>query len=100
MNLWPESFLLFGLAFYPALFLAVVWHEFGHYLAARIVGRRVLAWGVGMARPWLKVPHGDAVFFVGRPLTAGITLLSPPVLRRRPGADFAIIAAGPTASFL
>ncbi len=58
---WPESWLTFWLAFYPALMLAVAWHELGHYLVARLLGHRVLATaGVfisGAALGMLPVPR-------------------------------------------
>ena len=34
----PESWLVVAIAYYPALVLAVVWHEAGHLIGARLVG--------------------------------------------------------------
>ena len=50
-----SGFLYYLTAFALALGILVVVHEFGHYLAARWVGVKVLRFSVGFGRPlWAK----------------------------------------------
>ena len=43
------------LAFLVAIGVLVAVHEYGHYLAARLVGVRVLRYSIGFGRPlWMR----------------------------------------------
>ncbi len=95
-----DSPLLFGLAIGPAMFLAVILHEVGHVVAATCAGIPVAAWGVGYRSPWFYRRIANTTFYLGRPLTGGLTLCLRPSLERRPIHEFILILGGPVASGL
>jgi hypothetical protein len=97
----PESWFVLALAYFPTLVLAVIWHEAGHLIGARLVRAPVAAWGVGLARPHFSFPLAGTRFYFGRPYSGGLTLVIPEIFatkRRRRAAIF--IAAGPLASLV
>lgn len=97
----PESWLALAAAYFPTLILAVIWHEAGHLVGARLVGVPVAAWGVGMARPHFSFPLAGTRFFFGRPYSGGLTLVVPELFAagRLPRAAI-YVAGGPLASLL
>lgn len=52
------------LAFLLAIGVLVTFHEYGHYLAARLMGVRVLRFSVGFGRPLLRVVRGGTEWCV------------------------------------
>jgi regulator of sigma E protease len=102
-------------AFLVALGLLIVFHEYGHYLAARFFDVKVLRFSVGFGRPIVSRRHGpDQTEWAlgGFPFGGYVKMLDEregpvapaeahrafnrqPVLRR-----FVIVAAGPVANFL
>jgi hypothetical protein len=91
---------LFLLATGPAMFLSVILHEFGHVLAARCAGIDVTAWGVGYRRPWFSCKVGSSVFYLGRPLSGGMTFTLHRKLDREPVKEFIMVLGGPMANLL
>jgi regulator of sigma E protease len=103
------------IAFLVALGLLIVFHEYGHYLAARFFDVKVLRFSVGFGRPVLSRRYGpDQTEWAlgGFPLGGYVKMLDEregpvapaethrafnrqPVYRR-----FVIVAAGPVANFL
>jgi len=97
----PESWLVLAVAYFPALILAVIWHEAGHVIGARLVGVPVAAWGVGLARPHFSYPLAGSRFYFGRPYSSGLTLVVPELFaanRLRRAAVY--VSGGPLASLL
>ncbi len=94
----PESWPVFWVACVPAWLLAVLWHEIGHCLAARCVGRPVLAWGLGAHKPWFYVRRGSTSFFLARPLIMGLTLTASRFPQRGKAEQFWLLAGGPLAT--
>lgn len=110
-----SNFLYYLAAFAVVLGVLVVVHEFGHYLAARWVGVKVLRFSVGFGRPlWARrFGKDDTEWAIGAfPLGGYVKMLDEregevpasdlarsfnrqPVQRR-----MAIVAAGPLANFL
>jgi len=110
-----SGFLYYLVAFAVALGILVVVHEFGHYLAARWVGVKVLRFSVGFGRPlWARRWGRDGTEWAiaAFPLGGYVKMLDEregevpadevhrsfnrqPVLRR-----MVIVAAGPAANFL
>jgi regulator of sigma E protease len=103
------------LAFVVALGALIVFHEFGHYLVARLCGVKVLRFSVGFGRPLLRRTFGkDATEWVltAFPLGGYVKMLDEregPVApeeigrafnRQSLGRRFAIVLAGPVANFL
>jgi hypothetical protein len=95
---WQSSGLVFLLAILPSMVLAVVVHEAGHVIAARLVGRQILAWGIGFQKPWFRARCGRSVFYAGFPLTSGVTIACHRLLEREPLADFLFVLGGPAAT--
>lgn len=61
------TLLLLALCLYPALFVAVVIHEAGHALFAKLLGYRVTSLGLGTARPFFRTTFpGGAIFYLCR----------------------------------
>ena len=103
------------LAFVCALSILVTIHEFGHYLAARWIGVKVLRFSVGFGKP-LITRHwgsdGTAWSIAAIPLGGYVKMLDEregPVAaseasrafnRQTPAARIAIVAAGPVANLL
>jgi len=102
-------------AFLVTLGVLIVVHEFGHYLAARACGVRVLRFSVGFGRPlWSKrfSPEGTEWAIAAFPLGGYVKMLDehegpvPPdqlafAFNRQPvGRRMLIVAAGPAANFL
>src|SRR5438132_12126949 len=52
------NFAIIVLAFVVALGVLIVFHEFGHYLIARLLGVKVLRFSVGFGRPLWRVRSG------------------------------------------
>ena len=102
------------LAFLLALAVLVVFHELGHFLAARLAGVKVLRFSVGFGRPLLRHVAGDGVEWVlsAIPLGGYVKMLderegpvapaeAPKAFNRASvGRRFFIVAAGPLANFL
>lgn len=102
-------------AFLVALGLLIVFHEYGHYLAARFFNVKVLRFSVGFGRPILVRRHGpDQTEWAlgGFPLGGYVKMLDEregPVAaaeahrafnRQSVYRRFVIVAAGPIANFL
>ncbi len=97
----PDSWFVLAAAYFPTLILAVIWHEAGHVVGARLVGVPVSAWGVGLARPHFSFPLAGSRFYFGRPYSSGLTLVVPELFaanRLRRAAIY--VAGGPLASLL
>ncbi len=102
------------LAFLLALAVLVVFHELGHFLAARLAGVKVLRFSVGFGRPVLRHVAADGVEWVlsAIPLGGYVKMLDEhegPVApaeahrafnRASVGRRLFIVAAGPLANFL
>lgn len=97
---WPHSYAVFLIALIPAMILAVILHETGHVIAARCVGIRVLAWGVGMRRPWFSFSVDNSIFYFGRPFSSGLTLPAKTTFERESTKELLLILGGPLASIL
>jgi regulator of sigma E protease len=110
-----NSFLYYLVAFAVALGILVVVHEFGHYLAARWAGVKVLRFSVGFGRPlWARRLGQDGTEWViaAFPLGGYVKMLderegevAPEELhrsfnRQRVQWRMLIVAAGPAANFL
>ncbi len=96
----PDSFLLFVAAIFPLGIVLVILHEAGHAFAARLAGVRVLAWGVGIQNPRLRLKLGRSFFYVGRPLLAGLTIHCRQLFEVNPRQEFITVLGGPLASLL
>jgi regulator of sigma E protease len=105
------------LAFLAAIALLVVWHELGHYLAARLCGVKVLRFSVGFGRPllvWVSKKTGTEWVLAGIPLGGYVSMLDereaeqpipadllPQAFNRQTLSKRAfIVVAGPLANFL
>jgi len=103
------------LAFIVALGVLIVFHEFGHYLVARLFGVKVLRFSIGFGRPlWLTRRGRDQTEWViaALPLGGYVKMLdehegpvAPEEVHRafnRQGVwrRIAIVAAGPAANFV
>ena len=103
------------IAFVFALGLLIVFHEFGHYLVARLCDVKVLRFSVGFGRPLIKKYWGRdqtewaiAVFPIGgyvKMLDEREGEVAPEDLprsfnRKTVAHRFAIVSAGPIANFL
>ncbi|MEE8288722.1 MAG: site-2 protease family protein, partial [Nitrosomonadaceae bacterium] len=103
------------IAFVFALGLLIVFHEFGHYLVARLCDVKVLRFYVGFGRPLIKRYWGRdqtewaiAVFPIGgyvKMLDEREGEVAPEDLprsfnRKTVAHRFAIVSAGPIANFL
>jgi regulator of sigma E protease len=103
------------LSFLAAIGILVVVHEYGHYLAARLMGVKVLRFSVGFGKPLLikragkdqtewalcALPFGGYVKMLDEregPVEAGE--LDRAFNRAPVGRRFFIVAAGPVANFL
>jgi regulator of sigma E protease len=110
-----SSFLYYLAAFALALGILVVVHEFGHYLAARWVGVKVLRFSVGFGRPlWAKRLGADGTEWAiaAFPLGGYVKMVDeregdvavedlPRSFNRQPVLSrILIVAAGPAANFL
>ncbi|OOC50903.1 RIP metalloprotease RseP [Thioalkalivibrio versutus] len=109
------TFLTSLLAFAVAIGVLVTVHEYGHYLAARLVGVKVLRFSVGFGRPIFKRYFGrDRTEFViaALPLGGYVKMLDEregPVAEEEVtrafnqkglGARTFVVSAGPAANFL
>ncbi|SDV47471.1 RIP metalloprotease RseP [Chitinasiproducens palmae] len=110
------SLLIAVAAFAVAIGILVVAHEFGHYSVARLCGVRVLRFSLGLGKPFYSwrdrsgtewtlgsLPFGGYVKMLDERDETGP--LSPQARarafnRQSVGRRFAIVAAGPAASFL
>lgn len=94
-----------SLGFLPCLvgawYFAVATHELGHALGGRLAGMRIVACGLGYAKPFVRLKIGRTHYFIGRrnPL-AGLALPARSELRHSRGTMLAFIAGGPTANLL
>ncbi len=102
------------LAFLATLAILLVFHEFGHYLVARLAGVNVLRFSVGFGKVVAQRTdrHGTEWAFSAIPLGGYVKmldereapvpdeLLSQAFNRKSVGARAAIVAAGPLANFL
>ena len=102
------------LAFLATLAILIVFHEFGHYLVARLAGVKVLRFSVGFGNviarrtdrhetEWAlsAVPLGGYVKMLDeREAPVPPELLGQAFNRKSVGARAAIVAAGPLANFL
>ena len=102
------------LAFLATLAILIVFHEFGHYLVARLAGVKVLRFSVGFGQvvarrtdrhgtEWAlsAIPLGGYVKMVDeREAPVEPALLDRAFNRKSLGARAAIVAAGPLANFL
>lgn len=102
-------------AFLLALVVLIVFHEYGHFLAARLCGVKVLRFSVGFGKPLLLkqfTPGGTEWVLASIPLGGYVKMLgeqddqvtpeeSPYAFNRQSLAKrFFIVAAGPVANFL
>lgn len=102
-------------AFLLALVVLIVFHEYGHYLAARLCGVKVLRFSVGFGKPLLIkqfTPGGTEWVIASIPLGGFVKMLGeegdqtdtedlPHAFNRQSLAKrFFIVAAGPAANFL
>jgi regulator of sigma E protease len=102
-------------AFVVALGVLIVVHEYGHYLAARLCGVRVLRFSVGFGRPlalWRRGPDATEWVIATIPFGGYVKMLDEregPVApqeaarafnRQSVGRRFLIVAAGPAFNFL
>ena len=102
-------------AFLLALVVLIVFHEYGHYLAARLCGVKVLRFSVGFGKPLLLkqfTPGGTEWVVASIPLGGYVKMLgeqddqiapedSPYAFNRQSlPKRFFIVAAGPLANFL
>ena len=109
------NFAITVLAFVVALGVLIVFHEFGHYLIARLFGVKVLRFSIGFGRPLWRIRSGrDRTEWViaALPLGGYVKMLDEheaPVApeeahrafnRQRVWRRIAIVAAGPAANFL
>jgi regulator of sigma E protease len=109
------NFAITLLAFIVALGVLIVFHEFGHYLIARLFGVKVLRFSIGFGRPLWRVRSGrDRTEWViaALPLGGYVKMLdehearvAPEELhrafnRQKVWRRIAIVAAGPAANFL
>jgi len=109
------NFAITILAFVVALGVLIVFHEFGHYLIARLFGVKVLRFSIGFGRPLWRIRSGrDQTEWViaALPLGGYVKMLDEheaPVApqevhrafnRQRVWRRIAIVAAGPAANFL
>src|SRR5256885_4290821 len=109
------NFAITVLAFVVALGVLIVFHEFGHYLIARLFGVKVLRFSIGFGRPLWRIRSGrDQTEWViaALPLGGYVKMLDEheaPVApeevhrafnRQREWRRIAIVAAGPAANFL
>lgn len=109
------TFLTSLLAFAVAIGILVTVHEYGHFLAARLMGVKVLRFSVGFGRPlWKRYFGRDRSEFViaALPLGGYVKMLDEregPVAdaelsrafnRKGLGARTLVVAAGPLANFL
>jgi len=109
------NFAITVLAFIVALGVLIVFHEFGHYLIARLFGVKVLRFSIGFGRPLWRVRHGrDQTEWViaALPLGGYVKMLdehegpvAPEELHRAFNRQsvwrrIAIVVAGPGANFL
>lgn len=103
------------ISFIVALGILITFHEFGHYLIARLCGVKVLKFSIGFGQPLLKKQWGkDKTEWViaAIPLGGYVKMLDeregkvePEDLprsfnRQTVGKRFAIVSAGPIANFL
>src|SRR5258708_827310 len=58
--------LLLVLAVVPVFYGAALVHEFGHFLAGRLVGLPVTSFGLGTARPFFAASLGETRFYLAR----------------------------------
>lgn len=102
-------------AFLLALVVLIVFHEYGHYLAARLCGVKVLRFSVGFGKPLILkqfTPGGTEWVIASIPLGGYVKMLgeqddqitpadAPYAFNRQSLAKrFFIVAAGPMANFL
>ena len=102
-------------AFLVALAVLIVFHEYGHYLAARLCGVKVLRFSMGFGRPLLSrqfSPNGTQWVIAALPLGGYVKMLDEregPVAEHESQYAFNrqsvwrrifIVAAGPIANFL
>lgn len=102
------------LAFLATLAILIVFHEFGHYLVARLAGVKVLRFSIGFGKvvtqrtdrrgtEWAlaSIPLGGYVKMLDeREAPVRPELLDQAFNRKSLGARAAIVAAGPLANFL
>ncbi|MDP2787509.1 MAG: RIP metalloprotease RseP [Pseudomonadota bacterium] len=102
------------LAFVATLAILIIFHEFGHYLVARLAGVKVLRFSVGFGKVILQRSdrHGTEWALAAIPLGGYVKMLdereapvAPELLdqafnRKSVAARAAIVAAGPLANFL
>jgi regulator of sigma E protease len=108
------SLVVTAVAFIVALGVLIVVHEYGHYLAARLCGVKVLRFSVGFGRPIIQwrgrdgtewvvaaVPFGGYVKMLDeREVPVAAEDLSRAFNRQNVWRRTAIVAAGPVANFL
>ena len=102
------------LAFVATLAILIVFHEFGHYLVARLAGVKVLRFSIGFGKVILQrtdkhgtewalaaIPLGGYVKMLDeREAPVAAELLDQAFNRKSVAARSAIVAAGPLANFL
>jgi regulator of sigma E protease len=102
------------LAFVATLAILIIFHEFGHYLVARLAGVKVLRFSIGFGKVLVQRTdrHGTEWALAAIPLGGYVKMLdereapvAPELLdqafnRKSVAARAAIVAAGPLANFL
>jgi hypothetical protein len=66
--------LLFPVKICGGFWLSIFVHELGHAVCGKLAGLRIFACGIGSQHPFLRLRVGETNFYVGWPLTSGMTL--------------------------
>src|SRR5438034_5109697 len=81
-----------------AFYGGVAFHELGHALAGSLAGRRIAACGLGRRPPFLYVRIRGICFFVGVPLSPGLTIAVSDQIGTRARGMSILLLGGPLAN--
>src|SRR5437867_2846710 len=96
-NYWSLPFVLWVII---AFYAGVVLHELGHAVAGSLAGLRVVACGLGRRRPLLSVRLFRICFFIGYPLSPGLTIVAFDQISLRSRGMSAFVLGGAVANVL